>query len=120
MFLQDALPRVGSTKRKKNVPVKRQNHVLKEIRKYQQSTELLIRKTPFGRLVKEITIENHLNSDIRWQSSAVECLQVASEDYLVRFLAECNLLAHHAKCVTIMDKDVKLVKELRGSYRCGL
>ena len=95
-------------------------YVLQEIRKYQRSTKLLIRKAPFARLVREIALDNYPYSKLRWQSTAIQCLQEATEAYLVNFLSECNLVAHHAKLVTIMDKDVKLVKELRGSYRCGL
>ena len=60
------------------------------------------------------------NTDLRWQSSAIGCLQEACEAYLVNFLSECNLVAHHAKRVTIMVKDVHLVKELRQSHTGGI
>lgn len=117
-LIQDKLAVVGSAKRKPNPPKKRQYHALKEIRKYQKSTELLLRKAPFARLVREIAMSlfPHL-SDLRWQSSAIGCLQESSEAYLVNFLSECNLLAHHAKRVTIMVKDIQLARELRHSYR---
>ena len=51
---------------------------LREIRRYQKSTELLIRKLPFQRLVREITaeIENRKFSDYRWQAVALHALQV--------------------------------------------
>ena len=121
MFVQDGPPRIGSAKRKGTAPVKRRTHALKEIRKYQKSTDLLIRKAPFARLVKEIAMKIYpYNDELRWQSSAIGCLQEASEAYLVSVLSECNLLAHHAKRVTIMQKDVHLVLELRKSYRGGL
>ena len=110
------MPLVGSAKRKANVP-RRKDHVLKEIRKYQRSTELLLRKAPFARVVREIAIQKFpYNADLRWQSSAIECLQEASEAYLVNFLSECNLVARHAKRVTVMVKDFQLIKELR--HRC--
>jgi hypothetical protein len=55
---------------------------LREIRKYQKSTELLIRKLPFQRLVREIAQD--FKTDLRFQSSAVLALQEAAEAYLVR------------------------------------
>ena len=54
---------------------------LREIRRYQKSTELLIRKLPFQRLVREIAQD--FKTDLRFQSSAVMALQEASEAYLV-------------------------------------
>ena len=49
---------------------------LREIRRYQKSTELLIRKLPFQRLVREIAQD--FKTDLRFQSSAVLALQEAS------------------------------------------
>ncbi|ODM86672.1 histone H3, partial [Orchesella cincta] len=57
---------------------------LREIRRYQKSTELLIRKLPFQRLVREIAQD--FKTDLRFQSSAVMALQEASEAYLSDFL----------------------------------
>ena len=85
---------------------------LREIRKYQKSTELLIRKLPFQRLVREIATE--YKSDLRFQSSAVLALQEASESYLVGLFEDTNLCAIHAKRVTIMSKDMILAKRIRG------
>ncbi|KAM0841575.1 hypothetical protein ACQ4PT_058923 [Festuca glaucescens] len=79
--------------------------VLQEIRKYQKSTELLIRKLPFQRLVREITQD--FKTDLRFQSSAVSALQEATEAYLVGLFEGTNLCAIHAKCVTIMPKDIQ-------------
>ena len=73
---------------------------LREIRKYQKSTELLIRKLPFQRLVREIAQD--FKTDLRFQSSAVLALQEASEAYLVGLFEDTNLCAIHAKRVTIM------------------
>ena len=78
---------------------------LREIRKYQKSTELLIRKLPFQRLVREIATE--YKSDLRFQSSAVLALQEASESYLVGLFEDTNLCAIHAKRVTIMPKHMQ-------------
>ena len=76
---------------------------LREIRRYQKSTELLIRKLPFQRLVREIT-----------QSSAIMALQEAPEAYLVGLFEDTNLCAIHAKRVTIMPKDIQLTRRIRG------
>lgn len=85
---------------------------LREIRKYQKSTELLIRKLPFQRLVREIASE--FKNELRFQSSAVLALQEASESYLVGLFEDTNLCAIHAKRVTIMPKDMLLARRIRG------
>ncbi|CAM0877077.1 unnamed protein product [Alopecurus aequalis] len=82
---------------------------LREIRKYQKGGELLIRKLPFQRLVREIA-----QSDLRFQSHAVLALQEAAEAYLVGLFEDTNLCAVHAKRVTIMSKDVYLARRIRG------
>ncbi|TFK81323.1 histone H3 [Polyporus arcularius HHB13444] len=85
---------------------------LREIRRYQKSTELLIRKLPFQRLVREIAQD--FKTDLRFQSSAVMALQEASEAYLVSLFEDTNLAAIHAKRVTIQPKDLALARRLRG------
>ncbi len=85
---------------------------LREIRKYQKSTDLLLRKIPFQRLVREIAQD--YKEDLRFQSSAVAALQEASEAYLVGLFEDTNLCAIHAKRVTIMPKDLRLARRLRG------
>ena len=54
---------------------------LREIRRYQKSTDLLIRKLPFQRLVREIAQD--FKNDLRFQGSAILALQEAAESYLV-------------------------------------
>lgn len=113
---------------------------LREIRRYQKSTELLIRRLPFQRLVREIAQE--FKADLRFQSSAVQAIQEAAEAYLVGLfegvcllslienigtgfslhqsilspfsLSDTNLCAIHAKRVTIMPKDIQLARRIRG------
>jgi len=85
---------------------------LREIRKYQKSTGLLIRKSPFQRLVREIA--QNFKTDLRFQSHAIMALQEASECYLVHLFEDTNLCAIHAKRVTIMPKDLKLARRIRG------
>jgi histone H3 len=88
---------------------------LREIRKYQKSTDLLIRKLPFQRLVREIAQDLSIyRTDLRFQSSAVQALQEAAEAYLVGLFEDTNLSAIHAKRVTIMPKDMMLARRIRG------
>jgi len=107
---------------------------LREIRKFQKSTDLLIRKLPFQRLVREIaqgivvgdvaggkvtrnvTLANDTQA-LRFQSSAVMALQEAAEAYLVGLFEDTNLAAIHAKRVTIMPKDMQLARRIRGDYQ---
>ncbi|KAG2485130.1 hypothetical protein HYH03_016117 [Edaphochlamys debaryana] len=90
---------------------------LREIRKYQKSTELLIRKLPFQRLVREIAQD--FKTDLRFQSQAVLALQEAAEAYLVGLFEDTNLCAIHAKRVTIMPKDIQLARRIRGERARG-
>ena len=85
---------------------------LREIRRYQKSTELLVRKLPFQRLVREIAQD--FKTDLRFQAAAVAALQEAAEAYLVGLFEDTNLCAIHAKRVTIMPKDVQLARRIRG------
>jgi histone H3 len=70
---------------------------LREIRKYQKSTDLLIRKRPFQRLVREIA--QGFKSDLRFQSSAICALQESAEAHLISLFEDANLCAIHAKRV---------------------
>ena len=89
----------------------------KQIRQYQKSTELLIRKLPFQRLVREIESDNEIITSplcgkVRFQSAAVMALQEAAEAYLVGLFEDTNLCAIHAKRVTIMPKDIQLARRI--------
>jgi len=85
---------------------------LAEIRKYQKSTDLLLRKRPFQRLVREIA-QVH-KPDIRFQSTALEALQEAAEAFLVGYFEDANLCAIHAHRVTVQPKDLQLARRIRG------
>ena len=92
---------------------------LKQIRQYQKSTELLIRKLPFQRLVREIAsdsevIKSPLCGKVRFQSAAIMALQEATEAYLVGLFEDSNLCAIHARRVTIMPKDIQLARRIHG------
>jgi histone H3 len=89
---------------------------LREIRRYQKSTELLIRRQPFNRLVREIA-QDYITPNgagERFQASAVLALQEASEAYLTALFEDTNLCAIHAKRQTIMPKDIQLARRIRG------
>ena len=85
---------------------------LREIRRYQKTTDLLLKKAPFQRLVREIAQD--FKTDLRFQSSAVMAMQEASEAFLVGLFEDTNLCAIHARRVTIMPKDMQLARRIRG------
>eukprot|EP00741_Cyanophora_paradoxa_P021651 tig00000241_g20897.t1 len=85
---------------------------LREIRKYQKTTNLLIRKLPFARLVKQVSTS--FATGLRWQEHAIAAIQEAAENYLVHLFEDANLCAIHAKRVTIMPKDMQLARRIRG------
>lgn len=89
---------------------------LLEIRKYQKSTSLLLRKTPFQRLVREVAMKYCDVGQVRWQSMALMALQEAAEAYLTCLFADSNLCALHARRVTVMPRDMQLARRLRGSF----
>mgnify|MGYP006103274865 CR=1 FL=1 len=85
---------------------------LREIRKYQKGTELLIRRLPFQRLVREISAG--IKTDVRFQSGALMALHESSEAFLVSLFEDTNLIALHTKRVTIMPRDIQLARRIRG------
>ena len=87
---------------------------LQDIRHFQKTTALLIRKLPFQRLVREIAQD--FKTDLRFQSAAILCLQEAAEAYLVRLFDDANICAIHAKRVTTMPKDILLARRIRGEH----
>lgn len=84
---------------------------LREIRRYQKVTELLLRKKPFERLVREVVQEYKI--DMRLAKPALEALQEACEMLLVEVLECTNLCAIHGKRVTIFKRDLHLALNLR-------
>ena len=85
---------------------------IREIRKYQKTTDLLIRKLPFTRLVREISQD--FKNDLRWSKLALAALQEAAEAYLVGLFEDTNLCCIHAKRQTIMPKDMQIARRIRG------
>ena len=86
---------------------------LREIRAYQKSTNLLIPRLPFSRLIKEIAMRMSTRG-LRFQSSALMALQEAAEAYVVQLMEDSLLCAIHAKRVTVMPKDLHLCRRIRG------
>ena len=97
---------------------------LREIRWYQRSTENLIKKTPFQKLIREISQEYRICPDspgtplvqVCFQSTAIAALQEAAENFIVGLFEDVNLLAIHARHVTIMPHDIHLALRIRGDY----
>mmetsp|Transcript_33081 Transcript_33081/g.71302 ORF Transcript_33081/g.71302 Transcript_33081/m.71302 type:complete len:97 (-) Transcript_33081:71-361(-) len=91
---------------------------LVEISEYQRSTELLIPKLSFQRLVRELVnelrIERQMATPLQMESQALVALQEASEQYLLGLMEDSLLCAHHGRRITIMDKDMKLSQRLRN------
>ena len=108
------------------------NYALQEIRRYQKTVNLLMQRKPFMRVVREIALD--FAPEKRWQLNAMSILQVsgniftlfiivfavfpeAAEAYLISLFEDTQLLALHAKRVTIMPADMQLVRRIRGETR---
>ncbi|KAH7067035.1 histone H3 [Paraphoma chrysanthemicola] len=90
---------------------------LREIRRYQKSTDLLIPRISFHRVVREVALSvTREDGPTRWQSQALEALQEATEAFLVHLLSDANLCAIHCKRVTIQQKDIQLARRLRAAW----
>lgn len=102
----------GSSGMKKSFRWRPGTVALREVRKLQKSTDLLVAKAPFSRLVREVA-ETH-KAGLRFQASAVAAIQEATEAFVVSLLADSNLAALHSGRVTAMPRDLQLVRRLRG------
>ncbi|XP_006639038.2 histone H3-like centromeric protein A [Lepisosteus oculatus] len=99
-------------------PVKKRRYrpgtrALMEIRQYQKSTELLLRKGPFARVVREVCQQMFV-MDYKWQGIAIGALQEAAEAFLVRLFQDSYLCSLHAKRVTLFPRDIQLARRIRG------
>lgn len=99
-------PRPTTTRRKGSA-------ALREIKFYQKSVFNLIPRLPFCRLCNQVLRELYPGVELRWQKAALDCLQEAAEAYLVSIMNDSNLLAHHAKRVTLMPRDIRLLRIIR-------
>ncbi len=135
---------IGDTSVRKKPRFRPGTVALREIRRYQRSTDLLIQKLPFARVVREVAddfitsvYDGTSGAGLRWQSSAILALQEATEAYLVHLFEDANLCAIHAKVrsskwselaeadrltrrllqrVTIMQRDIQLARRIRGVW----
>ena len=97
---------------------------LREIRRYQKSTECLIKRTPFQKLIREISQEYRVcpvgpgtpSIQVQFQSTAIAALQEAAENFIVGLFEDVNLLAVHSKRVTVMARDFRLDLRIRGDH----
>ncbi|KAF8383671.1 hypothetical protein PRIPAC_72813 [Pristionchus pacificus] len=104
---------IKSTKRR----MRNGEGALKEIRRYQRNGELLIPKMPFRRLVRDIMEKANRGPDpLRIQSMAVDALQEAAETYLTGLFEDANMCAIHGRRVTVMVKDIDLVRRIRREF----
>ena len=87
---------------------------LREIRRYQKTTELLIPKAPMSRAVKEVLIGVEGGSKLRMQSMALAAVHEASEAFTVGLMEDANLFAIHGKRVGVIPKDIRLARRIRG------
>ena len=85
---------------------------LRQIRRYQSSTEILMQKTVFKRWVRELL--SVMVSNVRVGGETAMCLQVAVEEYLVHLFEETQLAAVHGRRVTLKVKDINLVRRIRN------
>lgn len=113
-------PRSAESSRKPATPNKKRyrpgEKALREIRFWQRNTDLLLRKLPFARLVREIQTY-FFSKEFRWQAEAMLALQEAAEAHLVGLFEDANLCTIHAKRVTVMPKDMQLARRIRGPMR---
>ena len=85
---------------------------IKEIKRLQEKTQVIIPRLPFQRLVRDICRTR--NPDTRFSSQALQALQEAAESYLTGMFEDSLLCALHAKRVTVMVKDIQLARRIRG------
>ncbi len=85
---------------------------LREIKRYQRQTTLLLAKAPFQRFIRAIC--EGIDAQLRFQSQALIALQEAAESYLTGLFEDSNLCAIHANRVTVMKKDIQLARRIRG------
>ena len=97
---------------------------LREIQRYQKSTECLIKRSPFHKLIREISQEYRVCPDgpgtpsiqVRFQPTAIAALQEAAKNFIVGLFEDVNLLAVHAKRITVMPRDIRLALRIRGDH----
>ena len=86
---------------------------LREIRRYQKSTDLLIRLAPMGRVVRQCLAG--IASEMRMNKTALKLLHYCTESKMVTLMEDSLALANHAKRITVKGKDISLVLRMRNT-----
>ena len=110
--IKKTAPAAGGMKERKQHRNRPGTVVLREVKRYQKSIDMLLPKAPFQRLVRGITAD--MDHELRFQSQALLALQEATEAYIVGVFEDTNLCAIHAKRMTVMKKDMDLARRIRG------
>lgn len=97
---------------KRNMRFRPGTVALREIKRYQKNTHLLLLKAPFQRFVRSIC--EGIDAQLRFQSQALLAVQEAAEMYLIGLFEDSNLCAIHANRQTVMKKDMELARRIRG------
>merc|ERR1711959_499616 len=105
-------PAIGGIKEAKKHRFRPGTVALREIKRYQKSTALLLPRAPFQRLVRNICA--NIDSDLRFQAQGLLALQEAAEAYMVGIFEDSNLCCIHANRVTVQKKDMELARRIRG------
>ena len=102
----------GGIKEKRKFRFRPGTVAIREIKRYQKATNFMLAKAPFQRFIRAIC--EGIDSQLRFQSTALLALQEAAESYLTGLFEDANLCAIHASRVTVMKKDLDLARRLRG------
>lgn len=109
---QSQVKKTEQSRRKKTAPARRDVRFLREVRRLQMSTDFMIPRLPFSRLVREIIVQ-HSTIVSQMTATALEALQIAAEMYVGQRLQDAYMLTLHRKRVTLQVKDMKLINILR-------
>ena len=114
---KDSKPKTGAPKKRRYRPG---TIALREIRKYQTSTDTLIPKRSFQRLVKEVMQNECWERKISVKKVTSECLlalQCSTEEYVTEFFQQSQRAAVHGKRITVQPEDMEIVIDFRGDRK---
>jgi histone H3/H4 len=112
---QQQVPAEGKVKRK--YKYRPGTKALREVRRYQRTTDPCIPLAPIARLVKELTQEMYPTKTINFQANAIQAIRQSAEAHIVTLMEDANLCAIHAKRITITPKDILLARRIRGEVQ---
>ena len=94
--------------------------VFKDIQKLQPGHKFLIRKHEFQQLLAHTTSKVAPDTTVHWSRKATEAAQHSAEEFLVGFFEDSNLCCAHSKRQTLLVKDMRLARRIRGRYEESL